>query len=249
MDKPEHRYSETPYAKTIDEDNLGCLYPDCICQGNEITDCNNRTPKQRQNNKVMTFQELLTSLDACPEAKEWASDKTWEEAYKNCPRGDWMLWLFQKTNPDNLRELTLAKGHCANTIRHLIKDERSTQAMDTAIAFGEGRATREELNSAAAAAHAAALATSAAHAAAAYASAAYAAANAAAYSANAYASAAASTAAYASAAASTAAYAAAADAADAAAAAFAASAARKENLQLTADICRKYLPIEIWKYK
>jgi hypothetical protein len=28
MDKPEHRYSETPYAKTINEDNLGCLYPD-----------------------------------------------------------------------------------------------------------------------------------------------------------------------------------------------------------------------------
>jgi hypothetical protein len=47
MDKPDHRYSETPYAKTIDEDYLGCSYPDCICQGNEITDCNNRTPKQR----------------------------------------------------------------------------------------------------------------------------------------------------------------------------------------------------------
>lgn len=47
MDKPEHRYSETPYAKIIDEDALGCLYPDCICQGNEITDCKNRTPKQR----------------------------------------------------------------------------------------------------------------------------------------------------------------------------------------------------------
>jgi hypothetical protein len=46
MDKPEHRYSETPYAKTIDEDDLGCSYPHCICQGNEITDCNNRTPDQ-----------------------------------------------------------------------------------------------------------------------------------------------------------------------------------------------------------
>ena len=34
--------------KIINEDDLGCSYPDCICQGNEITDCQNRTPKQRQ---------------------------------------------------------------------------------------------------------------------------------------------------------------------------------------------------------
>jgi hypothetical protein len=46
MDKPEYRYSETPYAKIIDENALDCLYPDCICQGNEIIDCKNRTPDQ-----------------------------------------------------------------------------------------------------------------------------------------------------------------------------------------------------------
>lgn len=38
--------SGTRFARTIDEDDLGCPYPDCICQGNEITDCENRTPKQ-----------------------------------------------------------------------------------------------------------------------------------------------------------------------------------------------------------
>jgi hypothetical protein len=60
MDKPEHRYSETPYAKTIDEDDLGCSYPDCICQGNEITDCNNRTPKQRKTmSKVQTPDQVV----------------------------------------------------------------------------------------------------------------------------------------------------------------------------------------------
>jgi hypothetical protein len=46
MDKPDHTYSQTPYAKTIDEDDLRCSYPDCICQGDEITHCNNRTPEQ-----------------------------------------------------------------------------------------------------------------------------------------------------------------------------------------------------------
>ena len=60
MDKPEHRYSETPYAKIIDEDDLGCSYPDCICQGNEIADCNNRTPKQRQTmRKVQTPDQVV----------------------------------------------------------------------------------------------------------------------------------------------------------------------------------------------
>jgi len=174
----------------------------------------------------MTFQELLKSIDACQDAKDWASEKTWEEAYRDCPRGDWMLWLFQKTNPDNLKELTLAKGHCANTVKNLMKDERSVKAVDTAIAFGEGKATTEELNVAASASTAASAAS--------------------AYAASAYAASAAADAAYAAA---YAAYAAAFAASASAASASASAAARKENLQLTADICRKYLPIEIWNIK
>jgi len=52
--------SGTRYAKTIHEDDLGCSYPDCICQGNEITDCQNRTPKQRQiMKKVQTPDQVV----------------------------------------------------------------------------------------------------------------------------------------------------------------------------------------------
>ena len=52
--------SGTRYAKTIHEDDLGCSYPDCICQGNEITDCNNRTPKERQTmNKAQTPDQVV----------------------------------------------------------------------------------------------------------------------------------------------------------------------------------------------
>ena len=163
------------------------------------------------------MKELLIKLKACSEAREWAENKSWEEIYNTCHRGDWLLWLFKKTNPDDLQLLTLAKGHCANTVRHLMKDERSIKAIDVAIAFGEGKATREELDNAAvdaaadAAAYAAAAAAAAADAAAADA-AAYATAYAATY-----------------------------------AAAYAATyAAKKHNQQLTADICRMYLPIEIW---
>jgi hypothetical protein len=189
------------------------------------------------------MKQLLLKLSACRDAREWAADKSWQEIYDTCHRGDWLLWLFYHTDGDR-RLSMLAKGHCANTVRHLMKDERSTNAVDAAIAFGNGEITREELNAAAAAAYAASAAAAAAYAASAAAS------DADAYAASAAASAAASdayAAAYAASAAAAAAYAASAAAAAAAAAsAAAAAAARKNNQQLTADICRKYLPIEVW---
>ena len=181
------------------------------------------------------LNELLESLNACSEATIWANTQPdLQTAWANCQRGDWMLWLYKRMYPDNLRELTLAKGLAANTVRHLMKDERSIAAVDAAIAFGEGKISADELESAYAAAVAAAdaadAAADAADDAAAAADAAY----------------------YAAVAAADAAYAAAADAAcadavsvaDAAYTAYAAyAAARKENQQLTADICRKYLNI------
>ena len=196
------------------------------------------------------MKQLLIKLNACNEAMEWAGDKTWEEIYRTCHRGDWLLWLFKQTNPNDLRLLTLAKGHCANTVRHLMKDERSIKAVDAAIAYGEGRIDIEELNNAATTADAYAAADAAAYAAYAtdaYADA-YAAAAAAAYATDAAADAADAYAdAYvaADAAAYAAAYAAAAYATDADAYA-AAAAAKKNNQQQTADICRQYLPIKIW---
>ena len=162
---------------------------------------------------MKTLKEFLEKNRACRDGFDFAKDLTLEKFLSTCHRGDWILWLFARVNPKSFRELTLAKGHCANTVRELMKDERSTRAVDVAIAFGEGNATREELDAASAAAAYAADAYAAASAAAAYAAAS------------------------------------AADAAAYAAAAYAASdavAARKQNQKLTADICRKYLPLEIW---
>ena len=132
----------------------------------------------------------LEIFDACTTGAEYfnsfASPK---EFVKNCNRGDWLLWLFNRTNPESIKESTLAKAHCANTVRHLMRDARIIAAVDTAIKFGNGEATAEELKSAAAAAAA---------------------------SYDYY-----------------------------AAAAYATSI---ENRKITADICRKYLPIEIWNF-
>jgi hypothetical protein len=167
----------------------------------------------------MTFKDLLIQLNACPTAIEWAGDMPIEEVVATCYRGDWLLWLAKRVDVD-LRLRTLAKGHCANTVRYLMTDERSLNAVDVAIAFGEGRATREELDAASAASRAAV---------------------------DAYTNAADDAAAYASAYAAAAAVADADDADDdadaavytAAAAAYAAYAAL--NRQQTANICRKYI--------
>jgi hypothetical protein len=101
--------------------------------------------------------QILIDLDACEVARVWAEDKTIEEIVEQCHRGDWLLWLADKVGI-GLRPLTLAKGHCANTVRHLMQDDRSIKAVDVAIRFGEGKATEEELNTAAAAARSAAAA-------------------------------------------------------------------------------------------
>ena len=156
-----------------------------------------------------TLKEFLKKKRACEDGYLFAKDLTLEEFLATCHRGDWILWLFAKSNPKSIRELTLAKGHCVNTVRHLMEDERSLRAVDVAIEFGEGRATKKELDSAYVAASAADAAAAPAYAAANVAANAAAAADAAADYASNY----------------------------------------KKNLMETADICRKYLPINIWNIK
>ena len=184
------------------------------------------------------LKEFLKKHEACKSGFDFAKDLTLKQFLNTCQRGDWILWLFVRMNPDSLRELTLAKGHCANTVRELMEDERSTKAVDVAIAFGEGRATRKELDAAARAAWKAWVASvvndaadvNSDNSASTYAadSATYAASD---WGAEGAAFAAANAAARAARAAARAAY---------------AAADKKQNEKQTADICRKYLPIEIW---
>jgi hypothetical protein len=203
---------------------------------------------------MKTLKEFLKKHNACEDGYLFAKDFTLEQFLNNCERGDWILWLFARSNPRNKELRTLIAGHCANTVRHLMENERSKEAVDMAIKYGEGKATRKQLDDAYAAAYAAYAAADAANAAANAADAAAATTAAAAATTAAAAAANAAYAAYAAANAAAAAAANAADAADAAAAAYDAyaatnAAARKKNQKLTADICRKYLPIEIWNIK
>ena len=102
--------------------------------------------------------KLLKKLNACSEGIEFVSKHdSLESAWKHCPRGDWMLWLADKVKVP-IKTLTLAKGLCVNTIRNLMKDERSIAAVDATIAFGRGKITEEELETTRKVAHATAVA-------------------------------------------------------------------------------------------
>jgi hypothetical protein len=99
----------------------------------------------------------LTIYTPCEDALMYYNTKdSFEQAWNDCQRGDWMLWIYQRMLPDNDRLLVLTEGHCVNTVRHLMKDERSTKAVDAAIAYGEGKITKQELEDARPAARAAA---------------------------------------------------------------------------------------------
>ena len=96
----------------------------------------------------------LEKLHACREAKEWVkTQKNPEEAWKNCERGDWMLWLAKILNVYN-KKLTMAKAMCVKQVEHLMKDKRSKDALQACFDYANGKITREDLNKIADAAYA-----------------------------------------------------------------------------------------------
>ena len=104
----------------------------------------------------MKHVDYLESLNACKKAIDYAAGfATLQSSWDACARGDWMLWLIgrtiDRTNETELRKITLAKARCAKLVIHLMKDERSRNAVEVAEQFGLGNATRQELDAAASA--------------------------------------------------------------------------------------------------
>jgi len=185
----------------------------------------------------MKDQIEISKYSPCREALKYRLEHPdFKEAWENCPRGDWMLWIAQKAGVD-IHPLTYAKAKCAETVKHLMKDERSLNAIKVAKKFGKKKAARKELDAAYTAAYTAANDAYTAYTA--YTAAYTTAATAAAYTADAYAA----TAAAAADADADAAY----TAADAYAAYTDADDARHNNRKKTADICRKHLTKHVFK--
>ena len=93
---------------------------------------------------MKNFQDLLVEIKACSNAREWAGDRNIEQVIEECHRGDWLIWLAARVNVDN-RKLVLAAGKCAETVIHIMQDERSKAAVKAAIDYGEGRIGLDEV--------------------------------------------------------------------------------------------------------
>ena len=105
---------------------------------------------------ALQFAEYLKSINACDPACKWQEGKDLETVWNTCERGDWMIWLLVNSeNEVTDRELRLIAVKCARQVQHLMKDERSINALDVAERFANGEATQEELNAAGDAARAA----------------------------------------------------------------------------------------------
>jgi len=101
----------------------------------------------------MKFKEHLESIPACEGAIKWVKNRSIKRAFKECQRGDWMLWYAyrnrEKLGLEDMKLITLAKVKCARLVQYLMKDERSLKALDVAEKFALGKATGKELSNAA----------------------------------------------------------------------------------------------------
>jgi hypothetical protein len=100
------------------------------------------------------FRARLQALDACPEALEWLGERTLEQAWTECERGDWLLWLAARAGVDG-ELLVTAACDCAETaLRHVPAGEkRPAEAIRVARAWVRGEATLDTVRSAHAAAY------------------------------------------------------------------------------------------------
>lgn len=158
------------------------------------------------------WSEELSALGACGDAVRWCrTQKSLKAAWKNCTRGDWMLWLIGRTTKsapwsDERKPLAACAAECAMLAPPCRDDDYELAriwCIDALMRWSEGKADRDEVEAALRAACAAAASAGDAAASAAYA------ASASAYAADDYAASAASAAyaAYAASASASAAYA------------------------------------------
>jgi len=114
-----------------------------------------------QREREKTLSERLTAMKACSEAVEWVGNRNLTEAWRECERADWMLWLCNCMAGEHgwpkHEEIVLAACDCALTVKH------SQAAIEMAQRWAHGKASIADVRHAANIAYAAA--SDAAHAA------------------------------------------------------------------------------------
>ena len=91
------------------------------------------------------MMELLNKLNACQDAKLWASGKTLSQAWQECQRADWMLWLLGRSSI-NKKTIAAIAVEIAEACAHNAKDYPAVaQCIAVVKRFLAGEATQEKL--------------------------------------------------------------------------------------------------------
>lgn len=96
---------------------------------------------------MKTLKELLVKFNFSYSLEKWVGDKTIEEVVKECHRGDWLLWLAKRLKLPE-RKLIACAGHCANTVKHLMKDKKSIKLVKLCMNFEDERISFKKLENA-----------------------------------------------------------------------------------------------------
>src|SRR5580704_11363598 len=99
----------------------------------------------------MTIGDRLEKMGACSNSVKWASNYTSnEQAWADCERGDWMLWIAGRLSKDR-KQVVLAACACARlSLKYASKgEERPRIAIETAEAWCGNGATLAQVKAAA----------------------------------------------------------------------------------------------------
>ena len=98
----------------------------------------------------MKPQDLLKELCACGEAVEWFDSRNPYRAWRECKRGDWMIWLAERLNIDRNLIVTAACDCAELSLRFVTAGEAvPKEAITVTRRWLAGKATMEEGHAAA----------------------------------------------------------------------------------------------------
>jgi len=115
---------------------------------------------------MVELKKYLKKSDACAEALRWVGDRTLQQAWDECERPDWMLWLYKRNNPNKKTCVKIATYAAKLCIENYKNKYPADKCPEEAIAAAEKWLENPSVDNARAAAAAAKAATAAADAAA-----------------------------------------------------------------------------------
>ena len=98
---------------------------------------------------TVKLKEQIGKFNPCRESVVWMGDRTLAQAWDDCERGDWLLWLCAKAGVDK-KKIVLAACGCARLVLHLVAEDepRPRLAIETAEAWCRGEATIHDVKAA-----------------------------------------------------------------------------------------------------